>query len=94
MRQLWFAPRFAEDLSDALDWYDVVSAHAADKFRTSLEGRFESLKRFPESYPLFFGSDVHRCASIKGFPWAIVFRIEGDHVRILRFVHLLSDWQI
>lgn len=94
MKLLRFDPRFAEDLSAALDWYEEVSAHAADKLRMSLADRFESLKQFPESYPLFFGPDEYRGASIKGFPWAIVFRIEGEYVRILRFVHLSSDWQI
>jgi hypothetical protein len=48
---------------------------------------------FPESYSLFFGTEEHRGASIKGFPWAIVFRIDGDFVRVIRFVHLSSDWQ-
>jgi len=94
MKFLRFDPRFAEDLSTALDWYEGVSAHAADKLRISLADRLESIKGFPESYPLFFGPDEHRGASIKGFPWAIVFRIEGVYVRIIRFVHLSSDWQI
>ncbi len=93
MKTLRFDPRFAEDLRAAMDWYEVVSPHAADKLRTALSHRFESLKRFPDSYPLYFGRDEHRGASIIGFPWAIVFRIEGDFVRVIRFVHLLSDWQ-
>jgi len=93
MKTLRFDRQFAEDLSAAMDWYEGVSSHAADKLRTAVAHRFESLKRFPESYSLFFGSDEYRGASIIGFPWAIVFRIEGDFVRVIRFVHLSSDWQ-
>ncbi len=94
MRFLRFDPRFAEDMRSAVDWYEEVSAQAAEKFRTALAQRFESLKSFPESFPLSSYSDEHRAASINGFPWAIVFRIEGECVRVIRFVHLSSDWQI
>ena len=93
MRSLRFDPRFSEDLCAAMDWYEGVSAQAAEKLRAALADRFESLRMFPESYSLFFGTEEHRGASIKGFPWAIVFRIEGDFVRVIRFVHLSSDWQ-
>jgi len=93
MMDLRFDKRFPVDLAATIQWYERVSPEACDRLRASITDRLVSISEFPESFQLLTTGRGHRGSSISGFPWLIVFRIEKDNVRLLRIVHLSSDWQ-
>ena len=92
MMKLRFDKRFPEDLAEAIEWYRQVSPEACRKLRTAVQQRITSIRMFPESFQLLTTRQGHRGSPIPGFPWMIVFRIENDIIRLLRIVHLASDW--
>ena len=93
MMELRFDKCFPEDLAATIEWYERVSPEACDRLRASVGDRLSSICQFPESFQLLPTGRGHRGSSISGFPWMIIFRIEKDAVRLLRIVHLASDWQ-
>ena len=93
MKQLRFEKRFAEDLAVAIKWYEQVPAATREKLRKSIGDRVRSIRSLPESFQMLSGGRGHRGATIPGFPWMIVFRVENGVVRLLRIVHLASDWR-
>ena len=88
-KPLRFHPLVANDLSDAIRWYDEISADLANRFRTRIDTQLDEITQRPESFPLAFG-DV-RFARIRRFPYLVIFREFGTIVRVLGLFHTASD---
>ena len=60
-------------------------------FRITAEVReaLDGILSFPAAHPIF--DPVHRRRNLKKFPYAILFRIEGDEVVFVAFLHQQSD---
>lgn len=87
--QLRFHPLVADDLKAAVGWYDEISPCLGDRFRGSVEQRFDSVALFPESFGIVFESV--RAARVRGFPYLLLFESESDAVRVLGIFHAASD---
>ena len=86
---LRFHPLVANDLSDAIRWYDEISTGLGNRFRRRIDTRLDEITQHPESFPVAFG-DV-RFARIPRFPHLVIFREIGPIVRVLGLFHAASD---
>ena len=87
--QLRFHPFVADDLKAAVGWYDKISPSLGDRFRRSVEQRFDSIVLFPESFGIVF--DKVRAARISGFPYLLLFENGSNVVQVLGVFHAASD---
>ena len=79
----------ANDLSDAIGWYDEISGDLSNRFRRRIDTQLDEITQRPESFPVAFG-DV-RFARIPRFPYLVIFREIGSIVRVLGLFHAASD---
>ena len=86
---LRFHPLVAKDLSDAIHWYDEISADLGIRFRRRIGTQLDEITQRPASFPVAFG-DV-RFARIPHFPYLVIFREIGPIVRVLGLFHAASD---
>ena len=93
--QLRFHPLVADDLKAAAGWYNKISPSLGDRFRGSVEQRFDSIALFPESFGIVF--EKVRAARISGFPYLLLFEHGSDVVQVLGVFHAASDpskWRV
>lgn len=85
MADLSFHPDAAEEYQAALTWYLGRSQAAAVRLTEELDRTIESVRQFPEMYPLF--DDRHRYAVLRRYPYSVVYRMDGDRIRVVAFAH-------
>ncbi len=69
----------------ALAWYLTRSARAAARFEAAVERALAFLAAFPEACPLC--DDRHRYFAVRRYPYGLVFRVDGDQVRVVAVPH-------
>lgn len=69
----------------ALSWYLDRSERAATGFETEFERAVESIAANPELHPLC--DDRHRFCLLRRYPYSIIFRVDGDRVRVVAVAH-------
>ena len=94
MSRLRFEKRFTDDLAEAIEWYQRASPEVCGTLRISISERLQSVEEFPESFQLLLNGRGHRGATLRSFPWMIVFRLENQTIRLLRLIHLASNWNL
>ena len=87
--RLRFHPSLANDLADAIRWYDEISVELGNRFRMRIDTQFDDISSRPESFPLAF--DDVRFARIPRFPYLVIYREIGPVVRVLGLFHAASD---
>ena len=86
---LRFHPAVASDLSDGIAYYDAVSPQLGDRFRKMVDARFDRIESHPELFSLAF--DDVRFATVRQFPYLVLFRQRKETVTILGVFHGASD---
>jgi plasmid stabilization system protein ParE len=77
----------------ALAWYLARSVRAAAGFETAFERSLDFVAAFPEASPLC--DDRHRYCALRRYPYGLVYRVDGDKVRVVAVPHgrqLPRDW--
>ena len=69
----------------ALAWYLTGSARAAARFEAAVEQAIRFVEAFPEACPLC--DDRHRYCALRPFPYGLVYRVDGDQVRVVAVPH-------
>lgn len=69
----------------ALAWYLARSARAADGFEAAFERALESIVANPQLYPLY--DDRHRFCLLRRYPYSIIYRVDGDQIRVVAVAH-------
>jgi plasmid stabilization system protein ParE len=69
----------------ALAWYLARSPQAAAGFESAFEGALALIEQFPEAQPLC--DDRHRYCSLRRYPYGVVYRVDGDRVRVVAVPH-------
>lgn len=69
----------------ALAWYLTRSARAADGFEAAFERALESIANNPQLHPLY--DDCHRFCVLRRYPYSIIYRVDGDQVRVVAIAH-------
>lgn len=90
-RRLRYHPLVVDDISAAIDWYEVRSVGLGERFRWAVDGRFDDIVATPEIFPLAFDDLDFRFARIPKFPYLVLFRVRGEIVDVLGVLHSASD---
>jgi plasmid stabilization system protein ParE len=61
------------------------SARAAAGFEAAVERALAFLATFPEACPLC--DDRHRYCALRRYPYGLVYRVDGDEVRVVAVPH-------
>ena len=69
----------------ALRWYFERSPRAADGFEAAFDRAVASVECNPLLHPLI--DDVHRFCRLRRYQYYLVYRVDGDRVRILAVPH-------
>ena len=89
--KLRFHPQVATDLSDAIAWYEERSFGLGNRFRATVDARFDDILKAPELFPRAFDDVDFRFARLPRFPYLVLYRIERDTVFVLGVFHSASD---
>lgn len=74
------------DADSAIDWYiDEGAFVAADDFLNEIERAIGLLKQFPALGE--GGMRKARSFPLHGFPYSLIYRLQGDTVRIIAVAH-------
>jgi len=92
---LRFHPLVADDLEAASNWYDGISIKLGNRFRASVDARFDVVELRPESFAMV--DPPLRATRLDRFPYLIVFERYGLATEILGVFHSASDpdkWRV
>jgi plasmid stabilization system protein ParE len=81
-----FVPQAQVEILEAAAYYRERSADAASRFSSNLSALIELLQQFPR-----IGSPVSpqvRRVLLKKFAYQLIYRIEGDEIRVYAVAHL------
>jgi plasmid stabilization system protein ParE len=73
------------DISDIVFWYENQVPGLGNRFITSLDATFHSIKRNPQIYPKIYKE--FRRALLPRFPYAVFYIIEKNSVIVLAVMH-------
>ena len=78
--------RIRSDVDEIMDYYESAEhPELAQDFYRELRGLILDAVRRPQRY-YFFKADLRR-ANLKRFPYHFLYRVVGDHVRVLVVRH-------
>ena len=86
---LRFHPLVVDDLEAAANWYDDISLELGNRFRASVDSRFDAVELRPESFGLV--DPPLRAARVNRFPYLIIFEHSLSSTNVLGVFHTASD---
>jgi len=89
-RRLRYHPSVADDIADAIDWYETRSAGLGERFRCAVDARFDDIVANPEMFPRAFDDLDFRFARIRKFPYLVLYRVRNSIVNVLGVFHSAS----
>lgn len=85
MNQLRIRKLAAQDIQDAVDYYDEVAPHITDRFLEALKRGFEEITVNPLSYAYRFKNT--RIHFVHHFPFGIHYLYAGKTIHVLAVLH-------
>jgi plasmid stabilization system protein ParE len=82
------------DLAEAIGWYEDQTPGLGARLLDEVNGLTRRIADNPRQFPMVYGDA--RKASLRGFPYVLIFRLRGDEARLLAFFHTSRDpsrWQ-
>ena len=73
------------DFDEAFDWYEQQRTGLGVEFAERVQSVFDRIASTPEIHPLVY-RDVRK-ASVRPFPYAVIYRIRNDRVVVLAVFH-------
>lgn len=80
-REAIFHRLAAREYRLARDWYAARSQRVGDRFTTAVATAVERITKAPQSCPTVVGD--YRYLSVRGFPYALVFRLRSIDVIVI-----------
>jgi hypothetical protein len=80
-----FHPQATFELEQSLEWYAARSAPAAQNFATAIEAALAKIAHDPGRFLQI--DRRHRACSVEGFPFQIVYRVEGHRMYVVGVAH-------
>lgn len=84
--QVSFNPLAERELNDAAQYYELESAGLGASFLAEAEHTCGRIIAHPEAAPVVLGTIRRRL--LRRFPYALLYRLQGDTVRILAVMNL------
>lgn len=78
-----------QDQLDAMDWYDLQRPGLSASFRGAVQQTLHRIAEFPQGSPILLRD--FRATRLNRFPYRVVYRIEGDVVRVYAISHTSRD---
>jgi len=84
-RRFVLRPRAERDIQSTFEWYESQRSGLGDEFLASLRERLETVRSFPEAFPVLY-RDVRR-AVVSRFPYVVFYIAQPTRVAVLAVVH-------
>ncbi len=78
-----------EEFAEAVDYYNEQCPGLGYEFAAEVRRVFDRIMVFPAAWPLFSKS-TRRCL-LNRFPYGVLYRVDGDAIRIGAIMHLDRD---
>jgi toxin ParE1/3/4 len=78
-------PAAEGEYQTALAWYFERSPQAAERFEVAFDRALTSIRSNPTVFPLC--DDRHRFVLLNRYPYCLVYRVDGESVRVIAVVH-------
>jgi len=88
LRVRLISPASAE-FDEAVRYYDHELPGLGFRFLQEVDAAVERIRLFPEGWALI-GKRTRRCM-VKGFPYALLYTVEGDEIVVAAVAHLHRD---
>lgn len=85
--RLTFHRLVQREVNEAVQWYEERSRGLGDDFFLKLTTTLNSIIAHPEGHAFWHGSKTVRRAKLKRFPYAVLYEIRPDKVRVLCVRH-------
>jgi hypothetical protein len=88
--QIRFAPEVPDELAEAVLWYEARKQGLGSEFLDEVEATLPLIGSRPRSFPRLQGVDATleiRRALLDRFPYALVFLVQEEEVRVLAVAH-------
>jgi plasmid stabilization system protein ParE len=73
------------DIQAIFRWYEKQESGLGEEFLTSLGDRLETIRDFPESFPVIY-SNVRR-AVVSRFPYLVFYVVRPTRISVLAVLH-------
>jgi len=80
-----FHPAARLELFQAVEYYDTCNAGLGSEFYDEIDAAIHRVLRYPEAWSLL--SDRTRRCLTNRFPYAIIYQIKSDEIRIIAVAH-------
>jgi len=80
-----FDPDAIREAEESRDWYALRSTLAAARFLAELDNALAEVATNPDRWPVREGGT--RRYIFSRFPFALVYRVDGDHIEIIAVQH-------
>lgn len=88
---LRFTRWVADDLFDAITWYEAKSGSLANRFRAAVEDAFEQVEKSREVFPFAFGDLNVRFYRLRRFPYLVLYQPQATLTLVVGVLHAASD---
>jgi plasmid stabilization system protein ParE len=85
--KLTFHHLVQHEVNDAVRWYEEQSEGLGDDFFAKFESALNAIQLNPSGYAFWLESNTVRRAKLKRFPYAVLYKVYPDKVRILCVRH-------
>jgi plasmid stabilization system protein ParE len=85
MAEVSYHPEAEAEIRAAAAWYLSRSQRAAVGLIEELDRVMVLIQQFPEWQPPY--DERHRFAVLRRYPYSVVYRIEGERIRVIAFAH-------
>lgn len=85
MAEALFLPGADDDYRSALRWYAEQGPHLADAFEVAVDEALSKIASGPHRFARY--DERHRCFPLRRFPYALIYRSDGDQVIVVGVAH-------
>lgn len=85
-----FHPQARAEFLSAIDWYDNRAEGIGSRFETAVLSAIDTVLMWPDSGPVlpgWLGSPAVRTTGVTGFPYRVVYYVEGNDLTVVAVAH-------
>jgi plasmid stabilization system protein ParE len=87
--RIHFRQRARRDVAQAYEWYEERREQLGELLLFELHRSLDYILQFPNGFPRVSGP--YRQARVEGFPYVVVYRLDGPTVVVMRVFHTSRD---
>lgn len=79
-----FHPDFAEDLLNAVAYYDKILPSIGTRFRSEVQSKIDLIASTPEGFAFIYGNI--RAVRTRNFPYVFLYRVHAEYTEFIGLV--------